>query len=50
MDIKSKFKKEDKILKSKVKLADPPNWEAISESLKFKGFSKSSKQCRERLI
>lgn len=50
MDIQGRLDKEDKILKSQVKLADPPNWEAIAESLKCKGFKKTSKQCRERWI
>ena len=41
-------KKEDEILKNQVEKYDQPNWESIAESLQFKGFSKSSKQCRER--
>ena len=48
MGQRSKPDQEDKILREQVKLADPPNWEAIAESLRFRGFLKSSKQCRER--
>ena len=48
MGQRSKPNQEDKILKEQVQMVDPPNWEAIAESLRFRGFLKSSKQCRAR--